>query len=372
MNNLNILQKNINNLEQKMEYIDKDIVKTKNILRVGSGDFDIIGITRIRRMNECPPTTIIMAPGSNSDFDTSFNKMAIYLARLNIDVWGIDFRYSFVPDNINSYPYCLVTGCNFMKDWNTDLHVSDLDIVVKMAEMSSRTGKVFLLGWSQGGYFAYRYAIDHPNLNGIIPIDLVYNLDPIFTDVADRTRAEIAARRSAINSGIFYEDVLLLKYVAYQALVNPDGMSVIIPGLTNMQVLLFASTQTYQLGVNPIPNFIYNQGDLTGLKYTDINYTIQQGLKLNNFQSILTLTELREQWLIPTIPNITVPIFHIGAELGFGTYGLYTPNMIHNTNPDINTYIVPDYGHADLVYSNTADIDVWQKIHVWMMQRSSI
>ena len=372
MNNLNILQKNINNLEQKTEYIDKDIVKTKNILRVGSGDFDIIGITRIRRMNECPPTTIVMAPGSNSDFDTSFNKMAAYLARLNIDVWGIDFRYSFVPDNINSYPYCLVTGCNFMKDWNTDLHVSDLDIVVKMAEMSSRTGKVFLSGWSQGGYFAYRYAMDHPNLKGIIPIDLVYNLDPIFTDVADTTRAEIATRRSAINSGIFYEDVLLLKYVAYQALVNPDGMSVIIPGLTNMQVLLFASTQTYQLGVNPIPNFIYNQGDLTGLKYTDINYAIQQGLKLNNFQSILTLTELREQWLIPTIPNITVPIFHVGAELGFGTYGLYTPNMIHNTNPDVNTYIVPDYGHADLVYSNTADIDVWQKIHVWMMQHSSI
>jgi len=121
MNNLSILQKNINNLEQKTEYIDKDIVKTKNILRVGSGDFDLIGITRIRRMNECPPTTIVMAPGSNSDFDTSFNKMAVYLARLNIGVWGIDFRYSFVPDNINSYPYCLVTGCNFMKDWNTDL-----------------------------------------------------------------------------------------------------------------------------------------------------------------------------------------------------------------------------------------------------------
>jgi len=240
-----------------------------------------------------------------------------------------------------------------------------------MAEMSSRTGKVFLSGWSQGGYFAYRYAIDHPNLKGIIPIDLVYNLDPTFTDVADRTRSEIAMRRSAINSGIFYEDVLLLKYVAYQALVNPDGMSVIIPGLTNMQVLLFASTQTYQLGVNPIPNFIYNQGDLTGLKYTDINYAIQQGLKLNNFQSILTLTELREQWLIPTIPNITVPIFHVGAELGFGTYELYTPNMIHNTNP-VNTYIVPDYGHADLVYSNTADIDVWQKIRVWMMQHSPV
>lgn len=343
------------------------------IVQVGQGPFDKIGIHRItKNICGCQPATIVLIPGSNSDFDASFQKMATFLASRDIDVWGIDFRYSFVPDYIDSNPYCLAADCSFFKNQNTDLHLSDLDIVVKMAELTSRDGKIFLSGWSQGAYFAYQYAKSNPNLKGIIPIDVVYNLDPTLIDIADKTRADIATRMTKINSGIYYEDVLAAKFIAYQALTNPDSPSIVIPGFTNKQALLFASTQTYQLGVNPIPNFRYNQGDLTGLKYTDFNFAIQQGLKLNNFQSILPLTELRQQWLSLEIPNITVPILYVGAEFGFGTYGLYTPNMIHNTNPDVNTYIVPDYGHADLVYSNTADIDVWQKIHIWMMQRPSI
>jgi pimeloyl-ACP methyl ester carboxylesterase len=80
----------------------------------------------------------------------------------------------------------------------------------------------------------------------------------------------------------------------------------------------------------------------------------------------LTLTELREQWLNPTIPSITIPILYIGAELGFGIYGSYTPNMISNTNPNVDIHIIPDYGHADLVYSNTANNDVWETILEWI------
>lgn len=353
--------------QEKIEYLDNDIVKTRKILRVGPGDFDFIGINNIRKnVCKCHKATIVMIPGSNSNFDTSFSKMATCFAENDMDVWGIDFRYSFVPDNIDSIPYCIATSCNFMKDWDTNLHISDLDIIVKIAELSSQKGKIFLLGWSQGAYFAYRYSITNPNIKGIIPMDVVYNLDPIYTDITNKTMTEIAAREVKINSGIYYEDVLAIKYIAYQALINPDGASIVIPGLTNKQAALFALTQTYQLNVNPIPNFIYNQGDLTALKYTDFNYAIQQGLKLNNFQSILILTELRKQWLMQEIPNITVPILYIGAEFGFGTYGTYTPNRIHEFNQDVDIHTVPDYGHADLVYSNTAKKDIWEKIYKWI------
>jgi pimeloyl-ACP methyl ester carboxylesterase len=369
---INNMNTKINNLKQEeIKHVDDNIIKMRKVIRVGPGEFDLIGINRVKKNKcRCPKATIVMVPGSNSDFDTSFDRMAIHFAKEDMDVWGIDFRYSFVPNNNGSNPYCTITGCNFMKDWDTNLHVSDLDTIVKMAELSSLNKKVFLLGWSQGAYFTYRYATDHaidrPNLNGIIQMDVVYNLDQTFTDIVAKTQVEIAARRSKINSGIFYEDVLAQKFIAYSALTNPDGMSVVIPGLTNKQAAFFALTQTYNLGVNPIPNFIYNQGDLTGLEYTDFNLAIQQGLKLNSFQSILTLTELREQWLNPTIPSITIPILYIGAELGFGIYGSYTPNMISNTNPNVDIHIIPDYGHADLVYSNTANNDVWETILEWI------
>lgn len=355
---------------EKIDYLEEDIVKTRQIFRVGPGEFDLIGINKITKNSQKSIATLVMIPGSNSDFDTSFDKMSICLAKKKIDIWGIDFRYSFVPNNINTSPYCIVTGCNFMQNWNTDLHLSDLDIVVKMAEQSSPDNKVFITGWSQGAYLAYRYSITKPNLKGIIPIDVIYNLDLTLTDIVDKTRAEIAVRNSKINSGIFYEDVLTIKYIAYQALTNPDGLSVVIPGLTNKQAALFALTQTYRLGVNPIPNYRFNQGDLVSLRHTDLDFALQQGLKLNSFQSILVLTELRNQWLDSNIPNITVPVLYIGAEFGFGTYGLYTPNAIRTFNPNVETLIVPDYGHADLVYSNTAKDDVWINIYKWIKKYS--
>lgn len=370
MNNMDISNMDIkvNDLKQEeIKHNGDNIIKMRKVIRVGPGEFDLIGINRVKKNKcRCPKATIVMVPGSSSDFDTSFDRMATYFAKDDMDIWGIDFRYSFVPNNNGSSPYCTTTGCNFMKDWDTNLHISDLDTVVKMAELSSPNNKVFLLGWSHGAYFTYRYAIDHPNLNGIIPIDIIYNLDQTFTDIVAKTLIEISARQAKINSGIFYEDVLLQKFIAYQAIINPDGMSIVIPGLTNKQAALFALTQTYRLGINPIPNFIYNQGDLTKLKYADFNFVLQQGINLNSFQSILTQLELREQWLNPTIPGITVPILYIGAEFGLGTYGSYTPNIISNTNPNVDIHIIPDYGHADLVYSTTANNDVWKTILKWI------
>ncbi len=361
-------------LKVKTEYLNDNIVKTRKIFRVGPGEFDFIGVNRIKKNGcHCSRATVIMLPGSNSNFDTSFEKMANFLAKQHIDVWGVDFRYTFVPDNTNTNPpnpYCIVTGCSFMQNWDTNMQISDLDMVVKMAELSAPRGKVFVLGWSQGGYLAYRYANNNPNLKGIIPIDIVYNLDPIFTEIADKTRAEIVARRAKISQGIYYEDVLLAKYIALLALTDPDGPSTIVPGLSNKQAALFATTASYQLGINPIPNYRYNQGDLTGLKYSDLQFALQMSLSVNSFQGLLVLTELREQWLESVIPNITVPILHIGAEFGFGIYGFYTPNIIQNTNSNVETYLVPDYGHADLAYSNTAREDVWNRICQWIMTHS--
>lgn len=350
-----------------------NIVERIEILQVGSGEFDKIGVHRIsKNICGCSKCTVVMIPGANSDFNTSFQNMAIYLAKYGVDVWGIDFRYSFVPNNTPvGYPYCIASDCTFMRNWDTNLHISDLKNVVKLAEMFSRNG-VFLIGFSQGAYFAYRYASQHSEIKGIIPMDIAYNIDPTYTDVIERTRADVDRRTAKINSNIFYEDTLTEKYIAGLALIDPDGESTIIPGLTNRQVFLFAATSTGQLTNHPIPGYKYCQGDLSGLRHTDYNFLLNQSFKLNSFQSILTLTELRKQWLVspPEIPNISTPIFHVGAEFGFGPYGLYTPNTIHNFSPDVSTQIISDYGHADLIYSNTAEDDVWKYILKWIKDHS--
>ena len=298
-------------------------------------------------------------------------KMARFLAEKGVDVWGIDFRYSFVPNDINSNPYCLAADCSFFKDQNTNLHISDLDIVVKIAQLLSKDDKVFLLGFSQGAYFAYRYASiqsNQQNLKGIIPIDIAYNIDPVNTDVIANANTDVIARQAKIANGIYYEDVLTEKFIAGQAYQNPDGPSPVIPGLTNKQAFLFALTATYQLPGFHVPGYRYNQGTIAGLVHTDYDLIITQTGKLNSFQSILPLTELREQYIEPTpsIPNVTVPILHVAAELGFGTFGFYTPDRISTFNNDVTKCMIPNYGHADLVYSNTVETNVWNKICKWI------
>lgn len=345
------------------------IVEINEVIQVGKGPFDKIGIHRLTKdIHGCNHCTVVMVPGSNSDFNTSFFKMATFLANRGVDVWGIDFRYSFVPNDINFNPYCLATDCSFFKDQDTSLHISDLDIVVKMANTVAKDGKVFLLGFSQGAYFAYRYASQHSDLKGIIPLDIAYNIDPVNTDIIANARADVIARQVKIANGTYYEDVLTEKFIAGQAAQNPDGPSPVIPGLTNKQAFLFALTATYQLPGFHVPGYRFNQGTLAGLVHTDYNLMVTQTGKLNSFQSILPLTELREQYIepIPSIPNITVPILHIAAELGSGAFGFYTPDQISTFNNDVTKYMIQDYGHADLVYSNTADIDVWDNICKWI------
>lgn len=351
-----------------------NIVELNKIIRVGKGQFDKIGIHRItKNVHKYSRATVVMVPGSNSDFDTSFFKMAPFLANRGVDVWGIDFRYSFVPNDINSNPYCLAADCSFFKDQDTDLHVSDLDIVVKIAELTAKDGKVFLLGFSQGAYFAYKYASQYSDLKGIIPIDIAYNIDPANTEVIANANTDVIARLAKIANGIYYEDVLTEKFIANQAFQNPDGPSPVIPGLTNKQAFLFALTATFQLPGFNVPGFRYNQGTIAGLALTDYNLMISQTEKLNSFQSILPLTELEQQYIEPTpsIPNVTAPILHVAAEFGFGTFGFYTPDRISAFNNDVTKFLVPDYGHADVVYSNTAETDVWNTICKWIKQRSS-
>ena len=107
--------------------MDDNITNITKVIQVGKGPFDKIAIRRITKSPcGCNHHTIVMVPGSNSDFDTSFFNMATFLASEGIDVWGIDFRYSSVPNDINYDPYCTVADCSFFKDQDTTLHISDL------------------------------------------------------------------------------------------------------------------------------------------------------------------------------------------------------------------------------------------------------
>lgn len=315
----------------------------KDIIQLGNGDK--IGVNRVyKKEHEHNKNNVFMIPGANADFWTSFSEIAKYLALRDIDVYGIDFRYSFISDCSD--------GCTFMKEWDTETHISDIDTVITTLHLSSND--IIILGFSMGAYYAYKYAERHPELKGIMAIDIVYTLDstPENIPLINATDNEILRLK---ETRICYEDVSTNIYMANLALNTPDGQSPIIEGMTNKQAFLLAVTATYQFGFS-VPNYIYAQGDITGLKYTNYDFIIEKAMNLNPFQSIVPTIELYNQWIHPTVPNISSPLFYLGAEFGFGALGLYVPNTIKLYNENVDTLIVEDYGHADLIWSENDKI----------------
>ncbi|MCG8570683.1 MAG: hypothetical protein MJB14_11140, partial [Spirochaetes bacterium] len=159
-------------LEIKREKLEKHIYKYTFILKVGNGKYDQIGIYRVvKEKNFCQPikspTAVFLVHGVGFNFDLSFlpsayltdhpdvSSMGIYLANNNIDVWGIDLRWTFIDRE--------ETNLELMKDWNVDFLLKDIKYAVKFARFvrgltGSGFGKIFLGGHHTAGVYPWAYA----------------------------------------------------------------------------------------------------------------------------------------------------------------------------------------------------------------------
>ncbi len=399
-----------------------NIYKYTWILKVGFGEFDKIGVYRVikERAPWVPivtPKAVMMIHGDATNFDNSFlgstvsNKVSvdqslgIFLAQNNVDVWGVDLRWTFVPDYYpgTEYPYCYIDGCTFMKNWNTALHVSDIMVGVKIARTvrgltGSGFGKLLMLGHSRGGQFSLAYAnretqipVFFRDLKGIIIVDMVYKFSPENQELRDAAYERYLAVKAKYDSGIYYSDEgTVMKYIAYLAATSPDDPSPIIPGFTNKQAALFVLSATYATFEPPLKPYvpfyhylagIFDQvGIPQGLQFTNPDYTLDIGLATPGFQSIgedidgeALMSDEVEVPYDDYLSEINIPVFYVGAAGGFGEYGIYTVTLLGST--DKKTLIVQlyppeavalDYGHSDLLWADNAKSLVWQPIYDWI------
>ena len=391
-----------------------DIYKYSFIFKVGDGDFDKIGVYRV--VKEKRPfvpikakKAVMMVHGDTSDFDSEFlmstmsdkvsvcHSLGIYLAQNNVDVWGVDRRWTFVPDD--------TTDFSFMENWDTALHLADLKLGVKFARIirgltRSGWGKMFMLGHSSGAVFAYAYANDETqiaewrrDLRGIIPVDMVYKFDPAETELIGYACDRYSIYKFLYDSGIYYSDAAAqMKGIAYLAATDATGDSPIIPGFNNQQVAWFvlsATYATYPDGIPPeIPFYHYCAGTFdefgfpTGLQFTNSDYMLDFAFAVPSFQSLGEMIDGEALLCSDDTPyddylgEITIPVFYVGAAGGFGEYGVYTTTLLGSyDNDDVDTLIVElyppeavalDYGHIDLLFADDAESLVWEPIYKWI------
>ena len=432
---------NDNGFNSSMVSLDRrhlvdDIYEYTLVLKVGPGEFDTIGIHRVvkERRPYCPiksPRGIMMIHGDTCDFRSGFlmstqsgevpikHSLAIYLAQRSIDVWGIDLRWTFVPDNYPGpveIPYCYVDGCEFMKNWDTALHLKDIRTAVRIAKMvrgltGSGFGKMFMLGHSRGAQLTYAYANEETqlpwwrqSLRGIIPVEMVYKFNPVEEELINAACTRLGVLEALLDSGTCYSDeAVTLKYIAYLAATYPGEDSPFSPQfletpMTNEQFTLFvlsATYLTYEPPMSPpVPFYHYCAGTFSNpnpypdgdypfypadLQFTNSDYMLEFAFAVPSFQSLGEIIDGEAIMCSESTPyddyldQIETPVFYVGAAGGFGAYGEYVLELLGSTDKQsliVQLYpteaVALDYGHIDPLYADNAESEVWKPIVEWI------
>lgn len=373
-------------------------------VQMGPGEFDMVRIHRVvkEHLPYHPVRThgdVFMVHGAPQDFDDIFltagaevisakTSAPYYLAEKNIDVWGIDLAWNFIPAETENLSF--MQGWGFEKDIDHTINAMALARLIRGFTRQG-FGRLNLLGFSYGVPVAYgaagRETQLHPllrQIKGIIPVDSHMKFDESKYNEFRLTECALAEEfKAGLEAGVYYSDWgKLLIMLANLAITAPDDPSPIpdFEGLTNSQAMIL-------IGI--IENDGYWHffgGDMETLTFhfTDVNRFFRAVANMAPYMPLQSLYEIyacscneEDISFDDHLGDINIPILNLISRGGEGDIGLYTPTQTSST--DITNEIVSvdgydriqDYGHADLWFGDDADIYVWEKLYNWLLNHNS-
>jgi pimeloyl-ACP methyl ester carboxylesterase len=396
----------------KRQQLPDGIAHYTLLMQMGKNELDRIAVHRV--IQEYAPwfpvrnaKGIMMVPGNPSNFQMAFlpstasgslpadQSIAEYLAKNNLDVWGIDMRYSLVPNDAVDF--------TIMKDWGLSVELNDIDFAIAFARVfRGMTGngvdKMVLVGFSFGAFECYAMAnaeTQKPwfmrNISAILPIEIAYKFDPQYQDLKDAAYARYQDKTNQIESGVYanFDGAAIVQACGLSQMM-PDEPSPIIPGFSNKQAFLFMVTCTYATVQPPlqpdVPFYhllsgVFDENSMpVGLKYTGIDTVYEIASIMPYYDSLAKMRDyeavLSDRVDVPYddhLGDIKIPIFYIGCAGGYGKYGLYTLNLLGSSDkksliiqdyPD--EYAALDYAHAEFMWSARAKNLIWAPMLDWI------
>jgi hypothetical protein len=386
------------------EVLAGDVVHYSAVIRTGPGLYDRVGIHRVVRESRPfrpirTPNALFMLHGDLKDFEGMFIPgqfspnlpddfgIAVYLAQNDVDVWGIDQAWNFVPAEETSF--------SFFADWGIQTEADHLASAIAVARLArwitgNRLAPMLLLGYSSGsvtGYALLNEESQRPaslrQVGGFISADCgVRSDDPSWIE----TWVDLAAFYQSVYDSGQFQDALFFRDVALRAKNDPDGDSPYIPGLTNLQCamvfgggLIFGTTNAH-----------YHAPVLEEGLPVDFQYvTVPQWLDFleNTAAYEPILFELEYSNLLAGYPSphvahlhdVTVPVLDIGARGGVAPYTAATVSFLGSTDvtqiyvqlhPDEDAAI--DFGHIDVFTAFNAPELIWRPILDWVVAHSQV
>jgi hypothetical protein len=375
------------------EHVTADIYHYELVLPVGSGPNAGIRVHRVVR--ELAPFVprhsshaAMLMHGDFATFATSFVPgMAPYLAARNIDVWGVDRRWT-LPAAAGDVSDLATMG--------VVQEVDDIRVALAFARALRLAGgdgsaKLALVGFSHGAQLAYTYAAVEAarpaaqrHVGALVPLDWYGAFDPSQTELRDLTCDNSAFEYQLVADGVIDSPNDFFITLGELAASDPNGPSPLFDDLSNRAAMLLTLGQTYVFApfapVYHLLSPILEDDAAVGLRETSEAAAIAWLSNAPPHQSMLEAADL-DALLCPSaaqpvdarLSRIRVPLLYIGAAGGIGSLGVYATTQVSST--DVSTLVVQrfgaerraeDFGHGDLLFAHDAPALVWQPLASWL------
>ncbi len=387
-------------IDYDREEVAPGIVHYRWEIQVGMDAMDVIALHRVVKEDGTngpirAKKSIFLQHGDAKDFTGMFLPgtlsattpndfgAAVYWARRDVDVWGIDQAWNLVPAETAEF--------GFMADWGMDKQARDLGTAIaiaRQARLATGNGyrKMILLGYSSGsatGYALINAETQLPpglrQVGGWIPADY----SPV-TDNAEWNEIAncefIPELQEAMDLGE-YGYFVGFDFLGNLARDDPDGDSPVFPGFTNLQTAMYFGAGPvfgvgdihYLAGIwgDDLPvDFIHTTVDqwldfmIAGAPWEPVKYMLDY--------SVWGCMEADVPW-DDHFGEITVPVLNVAAAGGIGPTTYYCLDLLGSRDiTDLTIQLMSpeealfDFGHIDLWIADGAPDLVWEPILEWV------
>lgn len=314
--------------------------------------------------------------------------LARYLASRDVDVWGVDRRWTLPGTDDDTSDFGAMGVAQELADLRGALAI----VRATRALDGSGGGRVPLVGFSHGAQLAYLYAsVEASRPAGQRHVDAIAALDfyGALPPDADDTRAVFCGNAAfgddALAAGVTDSSNQFFIDLGVAARTVPDDESEVFPGMTNRAALALLLGQTYFFApYAPLYHLLAPtldaDGNATGYAAVTDDAASAWLAGAVPHQSMREGAELDHLLCGDTAPidapmsRIQVPVLYLGAAGGAGDLGVYTTTQVGST--DVTAIVArrlapgreaEDVGHADLLFATDAPTLAWQPLASWLV-----
>jgi hypothetical protein len=329
-------------------------------------------------------TTLTNFAPAVADPTSTVSGLAPYLAAHDIDVWGIDRRWTLAAADGDISDFATMGVSQELDDLHAALAVARATRLVE----GSGAGKLALIGFSHGAELAYTYAAVEGarpsyqrHVDALVALDFYRDLPADAADFHAAFCDSAAAEYQLVAGGTIDLPNDFVIETGELDRDAPDDVSP-FPPLTNREVALLiagSSSASYGPFFHELSPILDADGNPTALRLTPEAAADAWFADSPPHQSMLETADLDALVCGDAPPidaplsNIHVPVFYLGEAGGVGAFGLHTTTQV--SSRDVTTQVIQlfgpddatsDVGHADLLFATDAPNFAWQPITAWL------